>query len=37
MKFTTKSKFILLSSPQANKSEILAVEAKNMTEAKKAG
>ena len=31
MKVTTKSKFTLLSSPQANKSEILGIEAMNMT------
>ena len=31
MKFTTKSKFTLFSSPQANKSEILGIEAMNMT------
>ena len=31
MKFTTKSKFTLLSSPQANKSEIIGIEAMNMT------
>ena len=31
MKFTTMSKFTLLSSPQANKSEILGTEAMNMT------